>query len=170
MLKGKPLKGARALELGLIDELVPPAELTQRAKRLLLRAAAAQDGAFVEKLLNLKAVRPFVARQAAAALRQKVPREHYPAPYAILDLWQRYGAVGADSYEAEARSISALMCSPTSRNLVRVFLLQDRLKGLGGKPQIEFQTRARHRCRRDGRRHCGVVCAARHERDAAGPQ
>ncbi|MGO9515236.1 MAG: 3-hydroxyacyl-CoA dehydrogenase NAD-binding domain-containing protein [Steroidobacteraceae bacterium] len=139
MLKGKALKGARARELGLIDELVPPAELTQRAKRLLLRPPPHKTAPSVEKFLNLKAVRPFVARQAASALRQKVPREHYPAPYAILDLWQRYGAVGADSYEAEARSISALMCSPTSRNLVRVFFLQDRLKGLGGKPQIEFR-------------------------------
>ena len=139
MLKGKPLKGARALELGLIDELVPPAELKQRAKHLLLRLPPQKTAPFVEKLLNLKALRPFVARQAAAALRQKVPREHYPAPYAILDLWQHYGAVGDDSYEAEARSISALMCSPASRNLVRVFFLQDRLKGLGGKRQIEFR-------------------------------
>jgi 3-hydroxyacyl-CoA dehydrogenase/enoyl-CoA hydratase/3-hydroxybutyryl-CoA epimerase len=31
------------------------------------------------------------------------------------------------------------MCSPVSRNLVRVFLLQDRLKGLGGKAQAEFR-------------------------------
>ena len=31
------------------------------------------------------------------------------------------------------------MCTPTSRNLVRVFLLQDRLKGLGGKSPVEFR-------------------------------
>ena len=31
------------------------------------------------------------------------------------------------------------MCSPSSRNLVRVFLLQDRLKGLGGESQAEFK-------------------------------
>jgi 3-hydroxyacyl-CoA dehydrogenase/enoyl-CoA hydratase/3-hydroxybutyryl-CoA epimerase len=68
-----------------------------------------------------------------------VRRDQYPAPYAILDLWQRYGAAGAESYEAEARSISDLMCTPTSRNLVRVFLLQDRLKGLGGKSPAEFR-------------------------------
>jgi 3-hydroxyacyl-CoA dehydrogenase/enoyl-CoA hydratase/3-hydroxybutyryl-CoA epimerase len=68
-----------------------------------------------------------------------VRREHYPAPYAMLDLWQRYGAAGAESYEAEARSISQLMCTPTSRNLVRVFLLQDRLKSLGGKSPADFR-------------------------------
>ncbi len=139
MLKGKPYKGARALEVGLLDQLVPAAELAQRAKRLLLQPPPKRTAPFVERLLNLSAVRPFIARQTAASLRQKVPREHYPAPYAILDLWRRYGAAGAASYDAEARSISALMCSPTSRNLVRVFMLQDRLKGLGGKQQADFQ-------------------------------
>jgi 3-hydroxyacyl-CoA dehydrogenase/enoyl-CoA hydratase/3-hydroxybutyryl-CoA epimerase len=139
MLKGRPFKGARARAVGLLDELVAPAELKTRAKRLLLQPPAIKSAPFVEKLLNLDAVRPFVARKTAASLRAKVPREHYPAPYAILELWQHYGAVGPESYEAEARSLGTLMCTPTSRNLVRVFLLQDRLKGLGGEPQIDFR-------------------------------
>jgi 3-hydroxyacyl-CoA dehydrogenase/enoyl-CoA hydratase/3-hydroxybutyryl-CoA epimerase len=139
MLKGKPYKGARALAVGLIDELVPPADLLQRAKARLLRSPPKATAPFVDKLLNLGLARPFIARQTASTLRQSVRREHYPAPYAILDLWQRYGAAGAESYEAEARSISELMCTPTSRNLVRVFLLQDRLKGLGGKSPADFR-------------------------------
>jgi 3-hydroxyacyl-CoA dehydrogenase/enoyl-CoA hydratase/3-hydroxybutyryl-CoA epimerase len=138
MLKGKPLRGARALQLGLIDRLVAPAELYQRAKLLLQQAPPKRTAPFVEKLLNLGALRPVIARRIAATLKQKVSREHYPAPYALLDLWQRHGAAGAEAYEAEARSISELMCSPTSRNLVRVFLLQERLKALGGKSQVEF--------------------------------
>jgi 3-hydroxyacyl-CoA dehydrogenase/enoyl-CoA hydratase/3-hydroxybutyryl-CoA epimerase len=139
MLKGKPYKGARALAVGLIDELVPPADLLQRAKSRLLRSPPKASAPFVDKLLNLGLARPFIARQTASTLRQSVRREHYPAPYAILDLWQRYGAAGAESYEAEARSISELMCTPTSRNLVRVFLLQDRLKSLGGKAPADFR-------------------------------
>jgi 3-hydroxyacyl-CoA dehydrogenase / enoyl-CoA hydratase / 3-hydroxybutyryl-CoA epimerase len=139
MLKGKPYKGSRALAAGLIDELVPPSELLERAKARLLRSPPKATAPFVDKLLNLGAARPFIARQAASALRHSVRRDQYPAPYAILDLWQRYGAAGAESYEAEARSISDLMCTPTSRNLVRVFLLQDRLKSLGGKSPAEFR-------------------------------
>jgi 3-hydroxyacyl-CoA dehydrogenase/enoyl-CoA hydratase/3-hydroxybutyryl-CoA epimerase len=139
MLKGKPYKGSRALAAGLIDELVPPSELLERAKARLLRSPPKATAPFVDKLLNLGPARPFIARQAASALRHSVRRDQYPAPYAILDLWQRYGAVGAESYEAEARSISDLMCTPTSRNLVRVFLLQDRLKSLGGKSPAEFR-------------------------------
>jgi 3-hydroxyacyl-CoA dehydrogenase/enoyl-CoA hydratase/3-hydroxybutyryl-CoA epimerase len=139
MLKGKPYRGARALEVGLIDRLVAPADLKTSAKRLLLETPPRRSPPFVEKLLNLKAMRPFIARQATAALRGKLRKEHYPAPYAMIDLWHRYGAVGAESFEAEAHSIATLMCSATSRNLVRVFLLQNRLKGLGGKPAAEFR-------------------------------
>src|SRR5450631_3153223 len=133
MLKGKPYKGSRALAVGLIDELVPPANLRERAKSRLLRAPPKATAPFVDKLLNLSPVRPFIARQTASTLRHSVRRDQYPAPYAIVDLWQRHGATGTASYEAEARSISDLICTPTSRNLVRVFLLQDRLKSLGVK-------------------------------------
>ena len=139
MLKGKPYRGARALELGLIDELVPFAELCERAKSRLLRAPPKTSAPFVDRLMNLPPARSFIARQAASALQKSVRRDQYPAPYAILDLWQHHGAAGAEGYEAEARSISDLICTPTSRNLVRVFLLQDRLKALGGRSPAEFR-------------------------------
>ena len=139
MLKGRPFKAARALSVGLLDDLAPPAELATRAKSLLLRRPPKRTAPFVERLMNLSAVRPFIARQTVATLRHSVRREHYPAPYAIVDLWQHYGAAGAAGYEAEARSISELMCTPSSRNLVRVFMLQDRLKSLGGDSTAEFK-------------------------------
>jgi 3-hydroxyacyl-CoA dehydrogenase / enoyl-CoA hydratase / 3-hydroxybutyryl-CoA epimerase len=69
----------------------------------------------------------------------RAPRDHYPAPYAIIELWARHGARGAAAYEAEARSIAHLFTTATSRNLVRVFLLQDRLKGAGGKSPLEMR-------------------------------
>ena len=139
MLKGRPFRGARALSVGLLDELVPPAELAARAKALLLRRPPKKAPPLMDRLMNLSVARPWVAKQTNATLRRSVRREHYPAPYAIVDLWQRYGATGMAAYEAEARSISELMCSPASRNLVRVFLLQDRLKGLGGDSNAVFK-------------------------------
>ena len=138
MLKGRPLRAARALSVGLVDELAPAGELAARAKLLLQRRPPRKSAPFVDKLMNLSALRPFVARQTAAMLKNSVNREHYPAPFAILELWERYGALGLAAYEAEARSISALMCTQTSRNLVRVFMLQDRLKSLGGESNAQF--------------------------------
>src|SRR6202790_3292280 len=96
MLKGKPYKGARALAVGLIDELVPPADLRERAKSRLLRSPPKATAPFVDKLLNLAPARPFIARQAASTLRQSVRRDQYPAPSAVLDLWQLHGAAGAE--------------------------------------------------------------------------
>jgi 3-hydroxyacyl-CoA dehydrogenase/enoyl-CoA hydratase/3-hydroxybutyryl-CoA epimerase len=139
MLKGRPLKAKRALDVGLLDELAPADELAARAKSLLQRRPAKRMAPWLDRLMNLSAVRPLIARQTAATLRHSVQQQHYPAPYAILALWRRYGAAGAASFEAEARSISELMCTATSRNLVRVFLLQDRLKNMGGESKAEFQ-------------------------------
>jgi 3-hydroxyacyl-CoA dehydrogenase/enoyl-CoA hydratase/3-hydroxybutyryl-CoA epimerase len=139
MLKGRPFRGAQAFRVGLLDELAPPAELAARAKSLLLRRPPKRTASFVDTLMNLRPVRPWVAKQAIGTLRRSARREHYPAPYAIVDLWRRYGAAGPAAYEAEARSISELMCTPASRNLVRVFLLQDRLKGLGGNSPAVFK-------------------------------
>ncbi len=114
-------------------------ELAARAKQLLLRAPPKKSASFVDRILNLSAVRPILARRTAVTLNHSVRREHYPAPYAILELWRRHGGAGAAGFEAEARSISELMCTPTSRNLVRVFLLQDRLKSLGAESTAEFK-------------------------------
>jgi len=57
----------------------------------------------------------------------------------MIQLWSRYGAKGAKSYEAEARSFAELMIGSTSRNLVRVFFLQNRLKSQGNKPQSKIE-------------------------------
>ena len=57
----------------------------------------------------------------------------------MIDLWRRYGASGSGVYEAEARSFADLMIGATSRNLVRVFFLQNRLKSQGSKPKARIQ-------------------------------
>ncbi|HET7674713.1 MAG TPA: 3-hydroxyacyl-CoA dehydrogenase NAD-binding domain-containing protein, partial [Gammaproteobacteria bacterium] len=79
----------------------------------------------------------------ASTLRKRVARkvraEHYPAPYAIIDLWQHHAGTSEQAYIAEAHSIARLMVGETARNLVRVFLLQDRLKGLGKKAAADFR-------------------------------
>ncbi|MGD9843051.1 MAG: 3-hydroxyacyl-CoA dehydrogenase NAD-binding domain-containing protein [Steroidobacteraceae bacterium] len=133
MLTGKTIPASKAKQIGLVDRLVPLAELRDAAKQLVLSAPAPHQPAFSARLMNLGLVRPFIANK----MRQKVARhaapQHYPAPYAVVDLWQRYGAHGNAAYEAEAQSIATMFCTDTSRNLVRVFMLQDRLKSLGGK-------------------------------------
>jgi 3-hydroxyacyl-CoA dehydrogenase/enoyl-CoA hydratase/3-hydroxybutyryl-CoA epimerase len=139
MLTGKSVRAQKALRLGLIDRLVPESELHAAARQLILDPPPPHRPSLTERALSWPGVRPLVQRSLVGQVAQKVRREHYPAPYAIIDLWVRYGAHGAAAFEAEARSIAQLFTTETARNLIRVFLLQDRLKALGGKPAMPLE-------------------------------
>jgi 3-hydroxyacyl-CoA dehydrogenase/enoyl-CoA hydratase/3-hydroxybutyryl-CoA epimerase len=133
MLTGRNYRPDKALATGLVDEVVPADRLREAAKRLALHPRTRARAPFVQRLLNLPLVRGMVANRIERQVARKARRDHYPGPFAIVDLWRRHGADPRTAYEAEAQSVAQLVCSPTSRNLVRVFFLQERLKGLGGK-------------------------------------
>jgi 3-hydroxyacyl-CoA dehydrogenase / enoyl-CoA hydratase / 3-hydroxybutyryl-CoA epimerase len=139
MLTGKPLRAERALRIGLVDALTPESELRAAARALVLEAPPPRRPRYLERLLGTAPLRPLVRRLLTRAVARRAPRSHYPAPYAIIELWARYGAHGARAFEAEARSIAHLFTTATSRNLVRVFLLQDRLKSAGAKGGAEMR-------------------------------
>jgi 3-hydroxyacyl-CoA dehydrogenase/enoyl-CoA hydratase/3-hydroxybutyryl-CoA epimerase len=132
MLTGRTLRGRDALRMGLLDRLVPRAELDAAAREILLAAPPVRRAPPALRLLSWPLLRHVVAAQSRRQVALRVRREHYPAPWAIIDLWARHGGRGPAAMEDEARSIAALLCSETSRNLVRVFSLQNRLKALGG--------------------------------------
>jgi len=69
-----------------------------------------------------------------ARVNRRARHEHYPAPHAIVDLWIQHGATGGAAYRAEARSIAELVFTTTSKNLVRLFFLRERLRGLAEQP------------------------------------
>jgi 3-hydroxyacyl-CoA dehydrogenase/enoyl-CoA hydratase/3-hydroxybutyryl-CoA epimerase len=139
MLTGKTVRAEKALKLGFIDKLVPDAELRSAARELVLNPPPPRTAPLAERLLSLPPLRPLVRRALIAQVASKVRREHYPAPYAIIDLWTRFGGQGRAAFEAEARSIAEAFTTPTSRNLVRVFLLQDRLKAQGSRSTAEIK-------------------------------
>ncbi|AMN46999.1 3-hydroxyacyl-CoA dehydrogenase / enoyl-CoA hydratase / 3-hydroxybutyryl-CoA epimerase [Steroidobacter denitrificans] len=131
MLTGRMVRPKQALQLGLVDRLSPPRELAAQARVLATHPPPRRRVSLKNRLLNSAALRPIVAGQLRSRVARQVRPAHYPAPYALVDLWQRHGGRGERAYEAEAHSMARLLCSPTSRNLVRVFFLQDRLKSLG---------------------------------------
>ena len=139
MLTGKSVRADKALRLGLVDKLVPESELRAAARQLIFDAPPPRRPGLAERALSWPLVRWIVQRSLLGQVAQKARREHYPAPYAIIDLWVRYGAHGAVAFEAEARSIAQLFTTETARNLIRVFLLQDRLKAFGGKPAVPLE-------------------------------
>lgn len=133
MLTGKPLSARRALALGVVDRLAPPAELLAEARALLRRPHqrpfAQRAKAWLSNCWPVRQVlAPMVTKQTAA----KVRKEHYPAPFALIDVWQHGGASIAQRLKLEARSVARLARTSTAHNLIRVFLLQERLKAAGG--------------------------------------
>jgi len=131
MLTGKTIRPQQALAMGLVDRVAPVAQLDAMAKQMALAPPPARESKLVHRLANLMLVRAVLAGQMRSRVAQRARPEHYPAPYAMIQLWQRYGGKGKQAYEAEARSMAELLCTATSRNLVRVFFLQDRLKSAG---------------------------------------
>ena len=85
---------------------------------------------FLMALMNgpLKGI---VAAQARKQLATKARREHYPAPYAILDLWQKYDGDPFAPPPGDRASVATLIEGDTARNLIRIFFLQERMKALG---------------------------------------
>jgi 3-hydroxyacyl-CoA dehydrogenase/enoyl-CoA hydratase/3-hydroxybutyryl-CoA epimerase len=132
MLTGKPLSAHRALSLGVVDATSRPQDLLAEA-RLLLRRPPARS--FVRRAkawasntwLARQILAPMMLRQTAA----KVRREHYPAPFALIDVWKRGGSSIQQRLKLEAGSVAKLAQTSTAQNLIRIFFLQERLKNQG---------------------------------------
>jgi 3-hydroxyacyl-CoA dehydrogenase/enoyl-CoA hydratase/3-hydroxybutyryl-CoA epimerase len=138
MLTGRPLDAQKALKQGLVDAIGSADELEGIARRFLTERPARARAPMMQRLLGLPLVRGFVANKLEQTVGQRAKREHYPAPYAMVELWRAHAGDERAMLEAEARSIGELMVGGTARNLVRVFLLQNRLKGLGRKGKRDF--------------------------------
>ncbi|CCN19499.1 Putative enoyl-CoA hydratasee [Bordetella bronchiseptica MO211] len=67
------------------------------------------------------------ARRARQGVAAKDPQGHYPAPRAIIDIWARHGGNALHAPDL----IDGILASDTARQLLRVFRLQERLKGYG---------------------------------------
>ena len=126
MLTGKTIDAKRAKKMGLADDCVPPRVMEQAARQLVLSGQPRRELPIMERMLAgpLKRVVANGARKQVAA---KARREYYPAPYAIIDIWEKHNGNALVAPEL----VDGIVRSPTARNLVRVFFLQERLKGFG---------------------------------------
>jgi 3-hydroxyacyl-CoA dehydrogenase / enoyl-CoA hydratase / 3-hydroxybutyryl-CoA epimerase len=131
LLTGKTIDARRAKRLGLADECVPVRIMDATARGVLRALPPPHSLKFPLSLTLSPPARRFIAASAAKKVAQRARREHYPAPYAVLDLWVKYDGNALAAPASDPASIPALFRSPTAANLIRVFRLQERLKGLG---------------------------------------
>lgn len=131
MLTGRNITARSAKKMGLVDYAVPKRHLLEAARQCVTNPPRGKPLPFWVKLLNHKQVRPWLARMFNKKVALHADRSHYPAPYALIDLWVRYYGDRNAMLREEAASVARLITGTTAQNLIRVFMLQDQLKGLG---------------------------------------
>lgn len=134
MLTGRPASAREALANGLVDKLAEPSVLLDVAKECARHPLQRRfDQRALAWITNCWPARqllaPLVRKQTAAKARP----EHYPAPFALIEVWRRGGGgSSARRLKLEARTAAKLAATPTAHNLIRIFFLRERLRGLAG--------------------------------------
>ena len=132
MLTGRTIDARRAKALGLVDGVCQERHVSNAVKDAVFgRLKRAQPGP-LNNVLNSTPARGFFASRMRREAAKTAPAEHYPAPYGLIDLWEKHGGDKAGMLAAERSSFARLMVTPTAQNLIRVFFLRDEMKKLAG--------------------------------------
>ena len=131
MLTGKFVNSKRAKSIGLIDVLAEKRVAKEACKRLIDKGYKKNTMSFFDKLLlgPLKPLSHFLIRKQ---LEKKIIKDQYPAPFGILKLWAKHNG-------DPTRDLSIhdeMLGSQTARNLLRVYLLREKLKNIHKKSTI----------------------------------
>jgi len=140
MLKGKPINADKARAIGLVDAVCEERHMTNAVRMAANGELRRRSGGEPRiALMSMPPSRALIARRLEAETAKHVRREHYPAPFALIDLWREHGHDKPALLEAERASFLRLLGTPAARNLIRVFFLREHLKSLGqaGENRIE---------------------------------
>ena len=132
ILSARMLRARAARTLGLIDQVVSEhCSLRWAARKAVVSHRKSRRAGTLAKLSSSTGMRHGLAKIMEREVAKKARREHYPAPYALIDLWREVGDNFNELLDGEADLVSKLLMGDTSRNLRRVFRLQEQLKELG---------------------------------------
>ena len=130
MLSGRTVIPKVAKKMGFVDLAVPERQLLRAAYRMLEKKPAIKKAKGWVTWLGKGPLRTIMAKILERKVASRASREHYPAPFAIIDLWRLHGNDRTGMLKQEQQSVANLVTTATSRNLVKVFFLQEHLKGL----------------------------------------
>jgi len=143
MLSARQLNARQARAVGLVDEVIGRhEELYWAARRAILARRKSSAPSLLARATNLAPVRRLLAKQMRKQTAARAREAHYPAPYRLIDTWERFGGDRAAMLQAEAEEVGRLMVTPQAGGLRRLFGLMDRLKREGR--QSEFRARRVH--------------------------
>ena len=142
MLTGRMLKAGAARGMGLVDKLVRHRDtLHWEARKAVLQKRRSTPAPLIQRIMAWGPIRERIVRTMRAETSKKARIEHYPAPHALIDLFEKHGDDWRAMVDGEAAGFVPLMASDTARNLRRVFFLSEGLKkqGLRGAEKPVFR-------------------------------
>lgn len=140
ILTGRTVSARSAVKLGLVDEAVAERQIRHAARHFILNQPKRHQPEKLQQLVSMPLLRPLVAKFLRYKVAKKVKQEHYPAPYAVIDNWQRDGGQGEKAQQVEVDSIAKIITqNDTAKNLVRIFFLRERLKAFAKKSDFTVQ-------------------------------
>lgn len=131
MLTGKTAHTNRAKLLGIADKVVKERHVAAAVKAISDGKIGEHEQGLKARVLGFGQARSLVACQMRSQTEKKAPKEHYPAPHALIELWEEHGGNRDEMQRGEIESFAKLLKTDTSKNLRRVFFLRQQLKAAG---------------------------------------
>lgn len=128
MLTGKTAHSNRAKDLGIADLVIEERHLRTAVLGVVNKKVDQHNRGLMSKAFGLSAARILAADRMRREVQKKAPKEHYPAPYALIDAWAEHGDEPVAMQKAEIASFAGLLQTDTSKNLIRAFMLRQNLK------------------------------------------
>lgn len=129
ILTGSMLRAKKAKKLGMVDDVVPLRQLKRAARYFIQNKPEKQKPSFIDSLDKFSPIRALMANILRREVSKKARKEHYPGPFAVIDLWENESGFDERAYLKEADSVVKLVTSSdTASNLIRIFLLRERMK------------------------------------------
>jgi len=144
MLSGRTVVPKVAKRMGFIDQAVPMRQLRRTVDFVLSKKPPVRRATGWKKWLNSGLSRGLMANVLQKKVAKRASKENYPAPFAVIQLWKDFGGDRNLMLREEQRSVCKLVTTPTSRNLVKVFFLQEHMKSLGKTDSSEEKFKRLH--------------------------
>lgn len=131
MLTGKNKTARKAKQSGLVDAVVEERHVAAAVRAALAGELKGERAGMKAAAFKAGPVRRMAAGQMRAKTGEKARPDHYPAPFALIDLWEEHGGNLAAMQGPEIESFSRLLVGESAQNLVRLFFLRNKMKKAG---------------------------------------
>src|SRR5262249_56485502 len=91
MRTGRNVGASGAKAIGLVDAVVPERQVKAAVIAAVTGSIKRQRGHWLGAIINSHYGRALAAQRMRKETAKKAPVAHYPAPHALIDLWEKHG-------------------------------------------------------------------------------